>query len=157
LGDQEAAADRPFHLISHQPSGKLHSQLDFAAESLKTKRDGREVARINPADAERLGIGDGDPVRLWNDRGQCLATAGVTDTVRPGVIVLPTGSWYQPADDADAALEIAGNPNVLTLDKGSSTLGQGCAAHTCLIAVERYRGNAPHRPTFAPPKVAAAG
>jgi len=157
LGDQEAAAGRPFHLISHQPSGKLHSQLDFAAESRKTKRDGREVARINPADAERLGIADGDPVRLWNDRGQCLATAGVTDTVRPGVIVLPTGSWYQPADDTDAALEIAGNPNVLTLDKGSSTLGQGCAAHTCLVAVERYRGNAPHHPTFAPPKIAAAG
>lgn len=157
LGDADATAKLPFHLISHQPSGKLHSQLDFAAVSLATKRDGREVARINPEDAARLGIGDGDTVRLWNGRGECLAVAGVTETVRPGVVVLPTGSWYQPADESERPLEIAGNPNVLTLDKGSSSLGQGCAAHTCLIAVERYQGNVPHRPVFAPPRLARAG
>lgn len=132
-------AEGHFHLISHQPAGRLHSQLETGAASMAEKRDGREQARLNPADAAALRIDDGEPVRLWNERGACLATAQVTDTVRPGVVVLPTGGWFTPSEDGQ--LEIAGNPNVLTLDIGSSRFGQGCAAHTCLVRVEPYRGN----------------
>ena len=49
-----------------------------------------------------------------------------------------TGAWYDPEDDADQALDRAGNPNVLTLDKGSSQFGQGCSAHTCMVSIEAY-------------------
>jgi biotin/methionine sulfoxide reductase len=62
----------------------------------------------------------------------------VTDSVRPGVVVLPTGAWFTPS--GNSGLEIAGNPNVLTLDVGTSRFGQGCSAHTCLVSVERYAG-----------------
>ena len=34
---------------------------------------------INPQDAGKLGIADGDIVRVFNDRGQMLAGAYVTD------------------------------------------------------------------------------
>lgn len=128
-----------FHLISHQPAGRLHSQLETAEASMAHKRNGREQARINPHDARALGIVDGRPVRLWNDRGACLATAHVTDTVRQGVIVLPTGAWLTPA--GNSGLDIAGNPNVLTLDIGTSQFGQGCSAHTCLVHAEPYEGD----------------
>eukprot|EP00494_Astrolonche_serrata_P005264 UN05280 len=30
------------------------------------------------------------------------------------------------------------DPNVLTLDKGTSRLGQGSSAHSCLVEIERY-------------------
>jgi biotin/methionine sulfoxide reductase len=76
---------------------------------------------------------------LWNERGACLATADLTDTVRPDVLVLPTGAWFTP--HGNSGLEIAGNPNVLTLDVGTSQFGQGCSAHTCLVRVEPYRGD----------------
>ncbi len=138
LGADIARAGQMLHLISHQPQGKLHSQLDQSAASLATKRDGREQVRLNAADAKLRGIQDGMAVRLYNGRGQCLATATVSDTVRPGVAVLPTGSWYTPADDSRQALETAGNPNVLTLDVGTSSYGQGCSAHTCLVKIEPY-------------------
>lgn len=128
-----------FHLISRQPSGKLHSQLDEAPVSMATKHNGRESVWIHPADAKRLSVADGDAVRLWNARGQCLASASITDTIRTGVLMLPTGAWYDPENEGPNALDIAGNPNVLTLDKGSSGFSQGCSAHTCLVRIERYR------------------
>lgn len=132
----EAVRTTPFHLMSRQPFGRLHSQLDDAPLSQADKRGGREQVSINPQDAARQQISDGQTVRLSNARGQCLATARLTDIVRPGVVILPTGAWYTPADDSAQATELAGNPNVLTLDVGSSSFGQGCAAHTCLVAVE---------------------
>ena len=131
-----------FHMMSRQPQGRLHSQLDDAPASLAEKRNGHERVRLHPADAARLHIAEGDVVRLHNVRGQCLASATLTDTVRPGVAVLPTGAWYDPQDEGDNPLERSGNPNVLTLDKGSSQFGQGCSAHTCLVAIEVHRAGA---------------
>ena len=128
------------HLISHQPAGRLHSQLETGAASRAMKRNGREQARINPDDAATFGIEDGRTIRIWNDRGACLATAHVTHTVRQGVIVLPTGAWFTPT--GNSGLEIAGNPNVLTLDIGTSQFGQGCSAHTCLVRIEPYAADA---------------
>jgi biotin/methionine sulfoxide reductase len=138
LGSATAGADQ-LHLMSRQPQGKLHSQLDDAPVAQASKREGREQVWLNPVDARRLGIEDGAVVRLFNARGQCLASACVVDTVRPGVAVLPTGAWYDPADEGENPLERSGNPNVLTLDKGTSHFGQGCSAHTCLVSIETYR------------------
>lgn len=133
----EAASDE-LHLISHQPRGRLHSQLESGESSLADRRNGREQLRLNPGDAQARGILDGDTVRLWNTRGSCLATASVSEDTAQGVAVLPTGAWFTPADDGT---EISGNPNVLTLDIPSSAFGQGCAAHTCLIRVALHAGN----------------
>jgi biotin/methionine sulfoxide reductase len=133
------AAPDQLHLMSRQPQGKLHSQLDDAPAAQASKRDGREQVWLNPADARRFGIEDGAVVRLFNARGQCLASACVVDTVRPGVAVLPTGAWYDPADEGENPIERSGNPNVLTLDKGTSHFGQGCSAHTCLVSIETHR------------------
>jgi len=126
-----------FHLISRQPEGRLHSQLHSEKSSLKDKKAGREQVMLNPAAAERLNVVDGDTVRLFNRRGQCLATASVTATVRDNVLILPTGGWYSPSDGGENALELAGNPNVLTLDLGTSSFGQGCSAHTCIVQIEK--------------------
>lgn len=138
LGAAEAADQ--FHLISHQPEGRLHSQLETSAASMATKRGGREQARLHPEDAAALGIADGQTIRLWNERGACLATAWLTEGVRRRVVVLPTGAWFTPT--GNSGLDIAGNPNVLTVDIGTSAFGQGCSAHTCLVRVERYEGAA---------------
>jgi len=138
LGGEASQAPAMLHLVSHQPTDKLHSQLDTSPMTHGNKRNGREQVRLHPDDAAQRGIVDGATVRLHNARGQCLATAHVSDSVRPGVAVLPTGAWYAPIDDSEQALEMGGNPNVLTLDKGTSKFGQGCAAHTCLVAIEVY-------------------
>ncbi|SMH36456.1 molybdopterin-dependent oxidoreductase [Mesorhizobium australicum] len=127
-----------FHLLSQQPVGRLHSQLETGEASRAMKRGGREQVLINATDAATLGIADGDTVRLSNERGACLATADLSDGIRQGVVILPTGAWFTPT--GNSGLEVAGNPNVLTLDVGTSQFGQGCSAQTCMVSIERYTG-----------------
>lgn len=131
----------PLHLLSDQPGTRLHSQLDHSAVSLAEKIDGRQPAHLNPADARERGIADGDVVRVFNDRGATLAAARVSDGVMPGVVRLSTGSWWDPEEPGTlGSLDRAGNPNTLTLDRGTSRLAQGCAAQTCLVQIERWTG-----------------
>ena len=138
----------PLHLIAHQPRRRLHSQLDPGAESARGKVAGREAAVLHPADAAARGIADGDVVRLFNDRGACLAGARLSDGVRRGVIVLPTGAWFDPLPDGTCA---HGNPNVLTRDRGTSSLAQGCTGQHALVEVERFVGEPPPVRAFGPP------
>jgi biotin/methionine sulfoxide reductase len=146
-----AAAQRfPLHLISNQPATRLHSQLDYGRTSRAGKVAGREPLRLHPEDAADRGIAAGDVVRVWNDRGACLAGAVVTDQVRPGVVVLPTGGWYDPVEPGGMCRH--GNPNVLTSDRPASGLSQGPAAHSCLVEVERFEGEPPPVGIFTPPR-----
>ncbi|MGE0715228.1 MAG: molybdopterin guanine dinucleotide-containing S/N-oxide reductase [Alphaproteobacteria bacterium] len=149
-----AGADRhPLHLISNQPDRKLHSQYDHGAFCRQGKVAGREALWIHPDDAAPRGIATGDLVEVCNDRGRCLAGAVVTDRVMPRVVQLPTGSWYDP--DTPLGLDRHGNPNVLTLDKGTSKLAQAPIAMTCLVEVARWEGEAPEVGIFAPPAIVA--
>ena len=110
----------PFHLLSNQPSKRLHSQLDASPESRKTKIKGREPIEIGRADATARGFKDGDIVRVFNDRGATLAGVRVVDDLL-GVVMIATGAWYDPEYPGHpGSLEKHGNPNVLTLDKGAS-------------------------------------
>ena len=80
-------------------------------------------------------------MRVFNDAGSCLAGAVVTDAVRPRVVQLATGAWYDPLDPADPdAMCVHGNPNVLTFDRGTSKLAQACSGQHALVEVERWTG-----------------
>ncbi len=146
----------PLHLIANQPASRLHGQLDAGVYSRASKVAGREPIRIHPDDAAVRGIADGDIVRVFNDRGACLAGAVVTEGVRPRVVNLSTGAWYDPVDPSVAGSLCAhGNPNILTADRGSSRLAQGSSGQHVLVEIERYEGEAPpvraHQPpSFAP-------
>ncbi len=150
-------AASPLHLIANQPTTRLHSQLDFGGHSSAAKRRGREVMRIHPRDAAPRGIAEGDIVRLRNARGACLATATLSEEIRPGVVQLPTGAWYDPEDpNDDNPLCVHGNPNVLTRDVGTSSLAQGCTGQLTCVEVERFTGNLPPIRAFTPPDALAA-
>ena len=150
----DLASRFPLHLISNQPATRLHAQLDHVGVSLKSKVKGREPAALSPADAAARNIRDGDIVRIFNDRGATLAAATISDGIRDGVIKLPTGAWYDPHEPGHpGTLEKHGNPNALTVDKGTSSLGQGPIAHTTLVEVERYDGELPPITAFEPPDV----
>lgn len=147
----------PLHLISDQPATKLHSQLDFSSLSRAAKVRDREPVWIHPADAAGRGIADGDLVRVFNDRGACLAGAVVTDAVRPRVVKLSTGAWWNPVEPGvPGSLDRHGNPNVLTRDEGTSRLGQGCSAQSCLVEIERYLAPPPAITAFDPPALLPA-
>ena len=134
LGAQ-VAQRYPLHLLSPQPENRLHSQLDQTSIGAAGKVAGRQPALINPQDAAARGIEDGQVVRVFNGRGACLAGAKLTAAVRPGVVVIATGAWYDPDDPGAATpLDRHGNPNVLTADVGTSRLAQGPSVN-CLVEI----------------------
>ena len=49
----------------------------------------RVEVSVNPADAAKQGLRDGDPVRVVSRRGELMATAHVTEDVRKGEIFVP--------------------------------------------------------------------
>ena len=126
--------------------------MDNGTTSLKSKIRGREPVWIHPDDAAARGIADGDVVRIFNERGAILAGAVITEGLLPGVIQLSTGAWYDPLEPGRiGALDKHGNPNVLTPDKGTSSLGQGPSAHSALVEMERYEEELPEITAFQPP------
>ena len=52
-----------------------------------------EMVEIHPDDADSRGISDNQPVRLWNDLGEVVLVARVNDSVAPGVVYSPKGTW----------------------------------------------------------------
>jgi len=107
---------------------------------------------IHPLDAAARGIAACDVVRVFNDRGTCLAGAWVTDDVRPGVVVMATGAWYDPLAPGEiGTLDVHGNPNVLTHDGGTSALAQGSCAQSARVEVERWSAALPPLSIHVPP------
>lgn len=151
----ERAVRYPLHLISNQPSTRLHSQYDHGITSRRHKIKGRERARLNAAEAAARGLADGDVIRIYNDRGACLAGLEISDNLRDGVLELPTGAWFDPREIDGQQLEVHGNPNVLTPDVGTSRLAQGCTAHSCLVEVEKFEGELPEVRAHRQPETAA--
>ena len=143
------AAPNQLHMISNQPRNKLHSQLDQGAVSRADRRDGREPLLMHPDDAAARGLQEGQLVRVFNERGACIASLTLSGDIMPGVIQLATGAWYDP----DGALCRHGNPNALTLDKGTSRLAQGPIAHSCLVEVDPAPEDIADVRVFEPPAI----
>lgn len=155
--DGELTARHPLCLLADQPAGRLHSQLDMSAHSQETKTGGREPLHLSETDARERGIVDGDQVVLTSPVGECLAVARVDPAIAPGAARLSTGAWYDPEDLAAGRERcVHGNPNVLTLDRGTSSLAQGCTGARVLVQVRRLE-EAPRPPTpYHPPSLATA-
>ncbi|MFF6804028.1 molybdopterin-dependent oxidoreductase [Streptomyces sp. NPDC012616] len=148
----DLSARFPLHLISNQPASRLHSQYDNGGHSLSSKIHDREPVTINPSDAASRGIESGMIVRVYNDRGSCLAGAVLSDDVMAGVVQLSTGAWWDPVRPGlSGTLDRHGNPNVLTADRPCSRLSQGPSALSALVDVERYDDPLPEVQAFSPP------
>jgi biotin/methionine sulfoxide reductase len=146
----------PLHLLANQPATRLHSQLDGGATSQKSKVQGREPIRMHPGDAQARGLIDGDVVRVFNDRGSCLAGMVIDSGLRPDVVQLSTGAWYDPQDPADPdSMCVHGNPNVLTDDTGTSALARGCTGAHVLVEVQKFTGALPRLTAHEPPTIVA--
>ncbi|VTO20711.1 biotin sulfoxide reductase [Klebsiella variicola] len=157
--EQEAARQRqeaarwPLHLLSSQPRARLHSQYDHGSVSRATKIQGREPLWMHPSDAQARDIREGSVVKVYNDRGAILAGVHLSEQILPGVVQMSTGAWYDPLDPNEkGTLDKHGNPNVLTEDRGSSRLGQGCSAQSCWVEIAPWREELPPITAFDPPR-----
>ena len=157
LGAEKAAA-YPLHLLSYQPATRLHGQMDPGRVAAADKIEGREPILMHPADAAARGLSEGQVVRVFNDRGACLGGLRLAPGLLPGVACMATGAWFDPLEPGvPGSLCVHGNPNVLTADIGTSRLGQGPSAQSCLVQVEAWTAPLPPVTAHRPPRIAAEG
>lgn len=98
----------PLQLTSWHYKRRCHSTYDnqeWLEESAK------QEMWMNPSDAQKRGIKDGDRAQVYNDRGMITIDVKVTPRIVPGVAAIPQGAWYSPDKQG---IDQRGSVNVLT-------------------------------------------
>ncbi len=87
------------------------------------------LVEINPEDAARLGVADGQWVEVSNPLGSAKLKAKVTVAVKPGTVMAQHGWWFPERDDLAEAPNLYGtldsNVNRLIPNHHNSKLGYG--------------------------------
>jgi anaerobic selenocysteine-containing dehydrogenase len=87
----EAASDEhPFRLVA--PPARQFLNTTFTETGGSRRREAKPTVRIHPEDAARLGLADGERIRLGNRRGAVTMTARVFDGLLPGTLIAE-GIW----------------------------------------------------------------
>ena len=83
----------PLKMISPKAHAFLNSQ--YGNMDYQRRVQGEQSLIMNADDAEARGIDEGQPVRVFNERGevQAVARIGSGDLVARGVVVCPVGQW----------------------------------------------------------------
>ncbi len=110
----DAAPSRPFRMVTAPARSFLNTSFTEVPQS--QKREHRPTAMIHPDDAARLGLEDGDRVRLGNERGEVVVHAHVIGGMQPGVIIVES-VW------PNAAFEGGIGINALTSDEPAPPMG----------------------------------
>jgi anaerobic selenocysteine-containing dehydrogenase len=130
-GDEERRKQFPFELISGKNANSLNSTFGHREDTTAETSH----LLINPADALALGVADGTPVRVENDRGLCYFTAKISGDVREGVVATRTMRWNKRAA---AKLGV----NQLTSQR-LTDIGGGPTFYSCLVRVTATPGIVP--------------
>jgi anaerobic dimethyl sulfoxide reductase subunit A len=88
---------------------------------------------INPIDAQKRKLKNGEKVKVFNDRGALVVDIEITHRIIPGVVAIPTGAWWSPDKNG---IDQNGCINVLTTTR-KTALAHGNAHHTNLVQVEK--------------------
>ncbi|MFX1570550.1 MAG: molybdopterin-dependent oxidoreductase [Promethearchaeota archaeon] len=100
----------PLQLLTPHNKRRTHSTLHNIPwlEEVETHN-----AWINPIDALKRNIKDGNLIDVYNDRGRIRIPAKVTERIIPGAVCVYQGAWYNPNKEG---IDLGGCANVLTND-----------------------------------------
>lgn len=99
-GATAADADYPFVLSAGERRSSTANTIQ--RDPAWRKKDQQGSLRLSPDDAARLGVADGDRVRVTTRRGSAVAVAEVSDRMMDGHISLPNGFGLGPSGSSDA-------------------------------------------------------
>jgi anaerobic selenocysteine-containing dehydrogenase len=124
----ETAKTFPLELLARKADNFLNST--FSNLPVIQAWESVGLLEMSPSDAAARGITNGDPVRVFNSRGEIQLKAKVNGSLSPGVVAAKL-NW--------AKLTLGGrNINVLTSEK-LTDLGNSATFYSVLVEVERFQ------------------
>ena len=146
--DEELYETFPLQMVSSHPRYSFHTYGDAKDSTVNDIVDHRMliddyyywVMRINPADAKRRGIKQGDLIKVYNNRGAALFAADIEPLVGEGIIkTFESCADFDPVTDgSNMIIDRAGCANVLTSKRPQVKGTSSIAANSCLVETERY-------------------
>ena len=105
--EERQAARWPLRLLT--APGYFQSHTAFSAVSYLRRREGPPYCILHPEEAATRGLRNGQPVRLFNDRGSVGLVLNLSDEIQPGVVLVP---GQRPDGET-----VAGTINMLCSDR----------------------------------------
>jgi len=121
-----ATEAKPFRLATSPARGFLNST--FTETPSSRKREGRPTVMLRAEDAQRIGVADGQRVKIGNDLGETILHAAITDATNPGVVIVES-IW--PNADFETGVGI----NVLISAEPGSPVG-GAVFHDTSVWIK---------------------
>jgi anaerobic selenocysteine-containing dehydrogenase len=129
LASSNPALARRYPLSFLSPPRRNFLNSSFANLPRFREDDRPPEVELHPEDAASRGIADGDPVRVFNDRGAFGAVARVNGKPRRGVVVALSVWWKKFSPDGR-------NANDVTSQR-IADLGGAATFYDCLVEVEK--------------------
>jgi anaerobic dimethyl sulfoxide reductase subunit A len=120
----------PLQLIGWHYKRRCHSTYD---NQPWLEEVAKQEMWMNPKDAEKRGIKNGDRAQVFNERGALEIPVKVTARITPGVAGIPQGAWYTPDKNG---LDQRGSLNVLTSQRPTA-LAKANPQQTNLVEVKK--------------------
>ena len=147
-GDSERADKHPLQMVSPHPRFSFHTMGDCKESWMNEIKDHRIlkedghyywIMRLSPKDAEARGVRNGDLIRAFNDRGEVILAAQITERIRPGTVhSYESCGDYQPLGEPGASPDQAGCVNLLTSSRFLTPTSTAMAPNSCRIQVEKW-------------------
>lgn len=125
------AARYPLEFLGRKGDNYMNSTFANLEGHREMEAANRQRLELHPDDARARGIADGDPVRIFNDRGSLRLTAMINGSVPQGVVAGRL-DWAKLHPEGE-------NVNVLTSER-LTDLGAGATFYSVLVQVERAPG-----------------
>ncbi len=138
----------PLNMISPHPRYSFHTMFDGKNGIVNDVKDHRVlidgyyywIVRINSTDALQRNIVHNSLVKLFNDRGEVICAAHITDRLPPGTVQSPEGSAiYEPVGEPGESPDRGGCINVLTPSRNIIKKSHSTASNSCLVQIELWQ------------------
>jgi anaerobic selenocysteine-containing dehydrogenase len=114
----------PLLLLTPNTGSRIHSQFGNLKIIKETVPD--TVIHISPSDAESRNILSGQKIRVYNNIGELISRAEISNRVPSGIVVFPNGIWFHEG----------GGVNQL-IDGHETDIGFGSAFHDNKVEIEK--------------------
>ncbi len=141
----ERAKKYPYLLVTNHPRWRVHANHDDIPwlreiDNVKVKGpDGYmyEPLLVNPVDAEKLGLKDGDIAGIYNERGMVLGGVIVSERIMPGAVQQDHGARADSVVVGIGGLDRGGSNNLICPSATTSANCAGEVTNSFLVGVKK--------------------